>query len=104
MNHVVCEGAETRREFAERIYQIMDEIYSSDSSTCVVVSHGFALTFIVSWWIGLPKERAGYVSFKSTPTGMTLLVEDDWFHNRSVKYLSDIEHLRDQPDVGYDSD
>jgi len=93
MDHSVCEGAESRKSFAERIYRIMDEIYSTDFSSNVVVSHGFALTFIVSWWIGLPKEKADCVHFASSSAGITVLVEDDRFHNRGVKYLNNIDHL-----------
>ncbi len=94
MDHLVCEGAESRRSFAERIYRVMDEIYSTDFSSNIVISHGFALTFIISWWIGLPKEKADYVNFASSPAGITFLSEDDWLHNRSVKYLNNIDHLQ----------
>ncbi len=96
MDHIVCEGAESRRTFAERIYRSMDEVYSRSEEYAVVVSHGFALTFIISWWIHLPIEDNAFANFASTPGGISLLEEDDQFHNRAVKYFSKKEHL----DVG----
>ncbi len=88
LDHIVCEGAESRRTFAERIYHSMGEIYSRSEENAVVVSHGFALTFIISWWINLPIEYNAFTNFASTPGGISLLEEDDKFHNRAVKYIS----------------
>ena len=52
-----------------------------------------ALTFVVSAWIRMPLEAAGYVAFRSTSGGITVLHEDDFFHNRAVVSLNDTSHL-----------
>lgn len=87
------QGAETRREFATRVYGAMDSILTSPSPHLVVVTHGFALTFLVSSWIGLPLDAAGRVNFRASSGGLTVLEEDDHFHNRTVALLNDTVHL-----------
>jgi probable phosphoglycerate mutase len=54
----------------------------------VIVSHGFASTFIIAWWIKMPLSSIGYVDFKLKPGSVTHLKEDDLFNNRSIVYLN----------------
>lgn len=86
-------GAETRRAFATRIYRAMDRILASPCPYQVVVTHGFALTFIVAAWIGLPVESAGFIAVTATSGGITHLHEDGVFHNRGILRLNDTSHL-----------
>ena len=53
----------------------------------------FALTFVVSGWIHLPLDSAGYVHMQSSSGGITVLEEDDSFHNRTLLSLNDTSHL-----------
>jgi 2,3-bisphosphoglycerate-dependent phosphoglycerate mutase len=87
------EGAETRREFAVRVYAAVDGILDGPGTHHVVVTHGFALTFVVCAWIGMPLEAAGHVNFRATSGGITVLEEDDFFANRSVVRLDETAHL-----------
>ena len=59
----------------------------------VLVTHGFALTFIIAAWIHLPLESAGYVYVRTNSGGITVLEQDDVFHDRNVVRLNDISHL-----------
>jgi len=93
LDHRVCEGAESRRDLATRIYAAMNEILFSDQKDSVIVRHGFAATFVISCWIGLPIESADYVAFSVSPASLSLLVEDDVFLNRGVIRLNDTSHL-----------
>ena len=93
LDHRVCEGAESRRDLATRVYAAMNEILFSDQKDLVIVTHGFAATFVISCWIGLPIESAGYVAFSVSPASLSLLVEDDVFLNRGVIRLNDTSHL-----------
>jgi probable phosphoglycerate mutase len=86
-------GAETKAEFAERIYAAIDEILTRSAEHIVIVTHGFALTNVITAWLELPWSDAGYASFASRPGGITTLVEDDFFHNRQVVTLADTSHL-----------
>jgi probable phosphoglycerate mutase len=87
------EGGETKRELATRVYRGMARILESDAAAQVVVTHGFALTFVVAAWVGMPLEAAGYINLRSTSGGITHLQEDDFFRNRAIRVLNETAHL-----------
>jgi 2,3-bisphosphoglycerate-dependent phosphoglycerate mutase len=93
LGHVELTGAETKHDLAARIYRAVDEVIASDCEHQIIVTHGFALTFVIAAWIKMPLEAAGYVNFHSSSGGITHLVEDDYFHNRGVTLLNDTTHL-----------
>ncbi|MCQ8770485.1 histidine phosphatase family protein [Streptomyces telluris] len=86
-------GAETRAVFARRVYAAVDDILRRPCAHQVIVTHGFALTFVVAAWIGMPFEALGRVAFPAAPGSITTLREDDFFHNRQVAGLGDTRHL-----------
>ena len=51
--------------FAQRVYAAMDEILASRCEHQIVVTHGFALTFVLASWIRMPIESVGYVELPS---------------------------------------
>lgn len=85
--------AETKEAFARRIYAVMDEILDHPREHQIVVTHGYALTFVVAAWIGMPADSLGYVNFRAPSGSITTLREDDFFHNRQVVSLGDTRHL-----------
>ncbi|MFI7316812.1 histidine phosphatase family protein [Streptomyces venezuelae] len=87
------EGAETKAEWAQRVYAVMDEILRRPCGSQIVVTHGGSLTFVLASWIKMPIESAGYASFRAPSGSITTLREDDFFHNRQVVNLGDISHL-----------
>lgn len=87
------EGSETKLAFAERIYDAMTTVEADPATHQVVVTHGFAVTFAIAAWIRMPVDAAGYVNFRSTSGGLSLLGEDDFFHNRAVLSLNETDHL-----------
>ncbi|MFP8959767.1 histidine phosphatase family protein [Streptomyces nanhaiensis] len=92
-HHEGVRGAETRAQCARRVYAAMDEILRRPREHQVIVTHGFALTFVVAFWIGMPFESLGSVVFRAPSGSITLLREDDFFHNRQVAGLGDTGHL-----------
>jgi probable phosphoglycerate mutase len=86
-------GAECRREVAERTYRAMERILASPCAHQIIVTHGFALTFVVAAWIKMPLDAAGYIAVSSTSGGITRLVEDNVFHNRAIVSVNDTTHL-----------
>lgn len=93
LDHVIVDQGETKRQFILRIYRALDEIASVGASTHIILTHGFALTFVVSWWIQMPVESAGFVNFGASSGGITHLQEDRFWRNRTVKFLNDTSHL-----------
>jgi probable phosphoglycerate mutase len=86
-------GAETRRQFALRIFDFMDDLTRRPCEQQVVITHGFALTFVIAAWIKMPIDALGYVSFRAASGSITVLREDDYFHNRQVAVLGSTDHL-----------
>ena len=85
--------AETKREFASRIYRAMDAIAASLCPVQVVVTHGYAVTFAIAAWIRMPLESVGWVNFRSSSGAISHLREDDRWFNRYLMSLSETGHL-----------
>jgi len=86
-------GAETKAVFATRIYAAMDDILTRPTDYHVIVTHGFALTYIITAWLQIPAIDVGHASFAAAPGSITTLIEDDHFYNRQVAVLADTRHL-----------
>lgn len=86
-------GAETRREVGERVYAAVDTLLSHDATHLVVVTHGFAHTFVVARWLELPLEATGRATFAATSGCITELREDDTFRNCTLQSLAAVDHL-----------
>ncbi|TLS45464.1 histidine phosphatase family protein [Streptomyces montanus] len=81
-HHEGVQGAETRAECAQRVYAAMDEILRRPCEHQIIVTHGFALTFVVASWIKMPYESLGSVSFRAPSGSITVLREDDFWRAR----------------------
>jgi 2,3-bisphosphoglycerate-dependent phosphoglycerate mutase len=77
-------GAETKAVWAHRVYAAMEEIFQRPSGHQVIVTHGGTLTPVVAAWIKMPIASIGYASFRAPSGSITVLREDDYFHNRQV--------------------
>ncbi|CAN7263817.1 histidine phosphatase family protein [Phenylobacterium sp. LjRoot164] len=85
--------AETKREFATRLYRAMDAVAASPCPVQVVVTHGYAVTFAIAAWIRMPLESVGWVNFRSASGAISHLREDDRWFNRYLMSLSETGHL-----------
>lgn len=86
-------GAETKWDLAVRVYAAMEGILRSPTQHQIVVTHGMAATFVLAAWIAMPLEAAGRIAFHFTSGGISTLLEDDFFHNRTIAELNYIAHL-----------
>lgn len=86
-------GAETRREVATRVASCVRELMHDDDHDHVIVTHGFAQTFVIAAWLQLPVDAVGFVSFASSPGSITHLGHDDHWRNRVLASLADTSHL-----------
>ena len=93
MDHPIIEGAETRRDICLRIHRFLDQLLAEDFDEAVLVTHGFATTFIIAAWIGMPLEATGYVDFDVDSGSVTVLKIDPTWGNRTLKSLNLNEHL-----------
>ncbi|MEU1995644.1 histidine phosphatase family protein [Nocardia gamkensis] len=86
-------GAETRREVATRVEACVRELMTDADHDHIVVTHGYALTFVLTTWMMVPVEAVGFVSFSTAPGAITHLRHDDYWRNRAVLSLADTSHL-----------
>lgn len=87
LDHLVFDGAESRRGIASRISEAVNDIVLNDAKDIVVVTHGFALTFVIMAWFKIPVEHLAWCQFQPLPATITLLQEDVMTHQRNVVYL-----------------
>ncbi|WP_327094924.1 hypothetical protein OIE68_33305 [Nocardia vinacea] len=59
----------------------------------VVITHGYALTFVNTTWMQIPVDTVGFASFATSPGAITHLRLDDYWRNRTLLSLADISHL-----------
>ncbi|WP_297695855.1 histidine phosphatase family protein [uncultured Eudoraea sp.] len=76
LDHRICNGAESRRNIAERIYQFVDEIMVLDKDK-VVVTHGFAATFFIAAFQNIDIASMGYINYRLNPGSVSILEEDN---------------------------
>ncbi|WP_327147455.1 histidine phosphatase family protein [Nocardia sp. NBC_01329] len=86
-------GAETRREVATRVGACTQELMIDTGYDHVVITHGYALTFVITGWMRMPVDAVGFASFATTPGAITQLCLDDYWHNRTLLSLADTAHL-----------
>jgi 2,3-bisphosphoglycerate-dependent phosphoglycerate mutase len=86
-------GAESVAALAHRVYAAVDGILRRPSAHQIIVTHGFALTFVVAAWIRMPIESVGHVVFHARSGSITTLREDDFYHSRRLVRLGDTRHL-----------
>ena len=86
-------GAETRREVATRVGACVRELMADQDHDHIVITHGYAQTFVITTWLQVPVEAAGFASFATTPGAITHLRQDDYWRNRTVVALSETRHL-----------
>jgi probable phosphoglycerate mutase len=87
LDHRICNGAESRRNVAERIYQFVDEIMVLEKDE-IVVTHGFAATFFIAAFQNIDIPSMGYINYRLNPGSISILEEDNMFRNRTVKLLN----------------
>ncbi|WP_174190009.1 histidine phosphatase family protein [Nocardia barduliensis] len=86
-------GAETRREVATRVGACVNELMADTDHDHIVVTHGYALTFVITTWMMIPVAAAGFASFATEPGAITHLRHDDYWRNRALVALADTSHL-----------
>lgn len=93
LDYRIFEGSETRREVGTRVGSIVDEIGDKPGDYAIIITHGFALSFVIMAWMRVPVDGMGHGSFPTASGGVTLLSVDDFFGSRSVVYVGRRDYL-----------
>lgn len=81
------EGAETKREWIERAYAAVARIERVDVEHRVIVTHGGTANWVIAAWMRIPAAACDYAAFRLPSGSVTVLEEDDRFHNRTLVTL-----------------
>ena len=81
-------NSESRRDVGIRIQDFFNHILNKPDNNIIIITHGFALTFIIMTWLKVPVENMDYCNFQSAPGRVTFLHEDDFFENRNIIYMN----------------
>lgn len=87
MDHAICDGAETRRDFASRLSDFILNL-TSDADCNIIITHGFAASFLIGALQRVPVDSMSFISFRMSPGGVTKLIEDDIFKNVTLAQLN----------------
>ncbi len=88
LDHRIFKNSESRRDVGKRIQDYFNRIISKSDENIIIVTHGFALTFIIMTWLKVPLENMDYCNFETAPGRVTYLYEDDLRGNRNIVYIS----------------
>jgi probable phosphoglycerate mutase len=91
-HHCGIDGAETLRQFAARVFPRVNAIVDRPCAI-QIVTHGFALTFVIAAWMKIPIDATGFISFPAKSGSITHMRQDGFFRSRAVIRLADASHL-----------
>ena len=99
------EGAETKLEWFTRVYASMERLVNGTADDTddaagqaapggvddlVIVTHGGSATPVIASWMRIPLTACAYAAFRVRSGSISLLTEDDHFHNRSLTVLGQL--------------
>ena len=88
LDHHAFIGSETRRDVGTRMQSFLERLTAGQAQDMIVITHGFAMSFLIMAWFKVPVEHMDYCDFSRTrPGSVTLLHEDDVFRNRHIVYV-----------------
>ena len=93
LDHRIFSNSESRRDIGTRIRNSLNRIISKQDDNVIIITHGFAFTYIIMAWLKVPVENMDYCSFQARLGGVTLLHEDNFFENRSVIFINKQDYL-----------
>lgn len=86
-HHEGIDGGETKREWVERAYAAVARLQAEPAEHRIVVTHAGTANWVIAAWMRIPVEACAYVSFRVSSGSVTVLEEDDRFHNRALTVL-----------------
>jgi len=84
-------GAETWRQFYQRVSECMGTLPCEETIT-LIVSHGGPIVHIINWWLELDLETVSRVYYYTDPASITVL-STNRFNDKVISRLNDTAHL-----------
>lgn len=86
-HHEGIEGGETKRQWVKRVYEAMARVEAMPAEYRVIVTHAGTANWVIASWMRIPIEGCEYAHFRAPSGSITILEEDDRFHNRALTVL-----------------
>lgn len=93
LDHRIFVGAESRRDVGARMTQFVNDVSSVDKQRMIVLTHGFALTFLIAACLRVPPMHMDFCEFRASPGGVTHLSENAQFGNRVLNGFNDMSYV-----------
>lgn len=93
-HHDGPDGVETRGQLVERLFAALADILADPCEQLVIVSHGSASSYLVSAWLGIPREAAGRGFFHLDSGSISTLAPSPAHQTHNVLSLNETAHLR----------
>lgn len=88
-------GGETWREYYIRVASCMERITRDLDHPLLIIAHGGTMVNAVAWWLRIPIEALSDISFTTSNTGITILIETG-LRERAIERHNDVHHLHAQ--------
>jgi probable phosphoglycerate mutase len=88
-------GGETWREYYIRVAGCMERITRDLDHPLLIIAHGGTMVNAVAWWLRIPIEALSDISFTTSNTGITILIETG-LGERAIERHNDVHHLHAQ--------
>ncbi|WP_293699919.1 histidine phosphatase family protein [uncultured Agrococcus sp.] len=92
------DNSETKLEWIERVYAAVDTIEGTPTDLRIIVTHAGTANWVIAAWMRVPIQGCSYAAFNIPSGSITVLREDDMFHNRTLVDLGDRSFLHDRFD------
>ena len=80
-------GAETKLQWVRRVYAAMARLQADPAEYRVIVTHAGTASWVIAAWMRIPIPACGYIHFRVPSGSITVLEEDNKFHNRALTVL-----------------
>lgn len=93
IDHLSFPMAETDRQFYQRVCKCIEDIYSTEDSNLIIVTHGGTLSKIVAWWLKFTPEMMNDACFLGSAGGLTILTKSRYEQN-ALTLFNDTSHFQ----------
>lgn len=92
IDHLAFTEGETMRQFFMRTCECLGEIYSSENTNLLIVTHGITLSNIVAWWLKFTPDMLNDAFFAALPGSISILSKSKKGQN-ALMLFNDTSHL-----------
>lgn len=93
LDYRMFSNSESRRDIRARIQRSLNQIISKSAIYSIIITHGFALTFVIMAWFKVLVENMDLYHFQPYSGRVTLLKDDVVVGGRTVTFVNNIDYL-----------